>query len=217
MDLTVEGYFASRPDITPEMMEKARRLTEEKIRAYELKQARKACAMTQQEIAAKMGVSQKRVSDLENGNIGVVQVDTLRRYVAGLGGTLEINARLPQGTIPLACDTRLSRVRPRGGRGAASAPPPPGHRRCLGAAARPRPPMPPAPAPRCPATRARRYPAAPRIPVACGFLGKTGKAHQPDRRWGHLCYNDWPCGPIERRRKGTQAVCLRLAYGEKTR
>ena len=51
MDLTVEGYFASRPDITPEMMEKARRLTEEKIRAYELKQARKACAMTQQEIA----------------------------------------------------------------------------------------------------------------------------------------------------------------------
>ena len=102
MDLTVEGYFASRPDITPEMMEKARRLTEEKIRAYELKQARKACAMTQQEIAAKMGVSQKRVSDLENGNIGVVQVDTLRRYVAGLGGTLEINARLPQCTIPLA-------------------------------------------------------------------------------------------------------------------
>ena len=40
MDLTMEDYFAERPDITPEMMEKARRLTEEKIRAYELKQAR---------------------------------------------------------------------------------------------------------------------------------------------------------------------------------
>ena len=58
--------------------------------------------MTQREIAAKMGVSQKRVSDLENGNLDVVQVDTLRRYVAGLGGTLEINAKLPQGTIQLA-------------------------------------------------------------------------------------------------------------------
>ena len=34
MDLTMEDYFAERPDITPEMMEKARRLTEEKIRAY---------------------------------------------------------------------------------------------------------------------------------------------------------------------------------------
>ena len=102
MDLTMEDYFAERPDITPEMMEKARRLTEEKIRAYELKQARKACSMTQREIAAKMGVSQKRVSDLENRNLDVVQVDTLRRYVAGLGGTLEINAKLPQGTIQLA-------------------------------------------------------------------------------------------------------------------
>ena len=59
MDLTMEDYFAERPDITPEMMEKARRMTEETIRAYELKQARKACSMTQREIAAKMGVSQK--------------------------------------------------------------------------------------------------------------------------------------------------------------
>ena len=104
MDLTMEDYFAERPDITPEMMEKARRLTEEKIRAYELKQARKACSMTQREIAAKMGVSQKRVSDLENGNLDVVQVDPELNMlvIRGLGGTLEINAKLPQGTIQLA-------------------------------------------------------------------------------------------------------------------
>lgn len=100
-DLTPEKYIEMR-GITPAMMEEARRATEEKVRAYELKQARKACSMTQGDIAAKMGVSQKRVSDLENGNIDVVQVDTLRRYVAGLGGTLEINAKLPQGTIQLA-------------------------------------------------------------------------------------------------------------------
>lgn len=99
--LTIEEYFAKRTDITPEMMERARLATEAKIKGYELRQARKGCRMTQKELAAKMGVSQKRISDLENGDIDVMQVDTLRRYVASLGGTLEINAKLPEATIKL--------------------------------------------------------------------------------------------------------------------
>ncbi|BAK45004.1 helix-turn-helix domain-containing protein [Eggerthella sp. YY7918] len=99
--LTIEEYFSKRTDITPEMKERAHLLTEAKIKGYELQQARKACHITQKELAAQMGVSQKRISDLENGSIDVMQVDTLRRYIAGLGGTLEINAKLPQGTIQL--------------------------------------------------------------------------------------------------------------------
>lgn len=100
--LTIEEYFATRTGITPEMKEKAHLLTEAKIKGYELQQARKACRMTQKELAAKMGVSQKRISDLENGDIDVMQVDTLRRYIAGLGGTLEVNAVLPGCTICIA-------------------------------------------------------------------------------------------------------------------
>lgn len=99
--LTMDEYFRTR-QIPPEMMERARLATEAKIKGYELRQARKACRMTQKELAAKMGVSQKRISDLENGDIDVMQVDTLRRYVASLGGTLEINAKLPEATIKLA-------------------------------------------------------------------------------------------------------------------
>ena len=64
--LSIEEYFATRPDITPEMLEEGRLLVEAKIKGYELQQARKACGMTQKEVAAKMGVSQKRISDLEN-------------------------------------------------------------------------------------------------------------------------------------------------------
>ncbi|WP_172136984.1 helix-turn-helix domain-containing protein [Adlercreutzia sp. ZJ473] len=101
MSLSPEDYAAKR-EIPPELMREARQATEEKVRAYELKQARKACSMTQSEIAREMGVSQKRISDLENGQIGVVQVDTLRRYVAGLGGTLEVRAVLPHATIRIA-------------------------------------------------------------------------------------------------------------------
>lgn len=99
--LTIEEYFATRTDITPEMKEAAHLHTEAKIKGYELQQARKACHMTQKEVAAKMGVSQKRISDLENGSIDVMQVDTLRRYIASLGGTLEIKATLPEVSLDL--------------------------------------------------------------------------------------------------------------------
>ena len=57
--------------------------------------------MTQKEVAAKMGVSQKRISDLENGSIDVMQVETLRRYITSLGGTLEITAKLPGVSLEL--------------------------------------------------------------------------------------------------------------------
>ena len=79
--LSIEEFLETRPDITPEMLEEGRLLVEAKIKGYELQQARKACGMTQKEVAAKMGVSQKRISDLENGSIDVMQVETLRRYI----------------------------------------------------------------------------------------------------------------------------------------
>ena len=91
--LSIEEFLETRPDITPEMLEEGRLLVEAKIKGYELQQARKACGMTQKEVAAKMGVSQKRISDLENGSIDVMQVETLRRYITSLGGTLEITAK----------------------------------------------------------------------------------------------------------------------------
>lgn len=101
MALTIEEYLATRDDITPEMMERGRLAVEAKIKGYELQQVRKACRMTQKELAAKMGVSQKRISDLENGDVDVMQVDTLRRYIAALGGMLEITAKLSDETVKL--------------------------------------------------------------------------------------------------------------------
>ena len=59
------------------------------------------CGCTWEEVAAKMGVSQKRISDLENGSIDVMQVETLRRYITSLGGTLEITAKLPGVSLEL--------------------------------------------------------------------------------------------------------------------
>ena len=44
-----------------------------------------------------MGVSQKRVSVLESGDIAHVELDTLRRYLRSLGATLSVIATMPDG------------------------------------------------------------------------------------------------------------------------
>lgn len=72
--------------VSDEAMDAARAATEEKIRAYELREARKACGLTQEQVSERMGVGQKRVSAVETGKIDTLKVDTLRRYVAALGG-----------------------------------------------------------------------------------------------------------------------------------
>ena len=41
-----------------------------RMKAYELRQIRKSLGITQQQVAASMGVSQKRISDIESGRPG---------------------------------------------------------------------------------------------------------------------------------------------------
>lgn len=76
--------------------------TQEKIDAYQLAEARRARKMTQAELAQRMGVSQARVSELESGELGATRLDTLRRYVASLGGQLVVSAEWPDASLRLA-------------------------------------------------------------------------------------------------------------------
>jgi predicted transcriptional regulator len=62
------------------------------VRAHRLAEVRKRQHATQTELAARMGVSQSRVSDIERGKLGRSEVDTLAAYVAALGGKLKIVA-----------------------------------------------------------------------------------------------------------------------------
>lgn len=100
MALSFDDYAVGR-DISSELKEEALRATQEKIRTYNLMQARKSRDVTQAELSRDMGVSQKRISDIENGRLDLLKIDTLRRYIAALGGTLEISAHLPSGTVRL--------------------------------------------------------------------------------------------------------------------
>lgn len=94
--------YLNKRGITAEQMDVAREQTQTVIDAYNLREARKASNLTQVELAQAMGVSQNRVSRMENGDINAMSVDTLRRYVEALGGHMTLLADLPTGRISIA-------------------------------------------------------------------------------------------------------------------
>ena len=59
-------------------------------RGRQLAEMRQAAGYRQVEIAALMGISQARVSKIENGEIGTIEV--IAAFVRALGGTVEFTA-----------------------------------------------------------------------------------------------------------------------------
>ena len=97
---SLNSYLEKR-GITDEQMQRARRHTREYIDSYALREARKQSEMTQMELAKCMGVSQNRISRIENGDLAVMSLDAIRRYVEALGGSLSLVAHLPTGSVTL--------------------------------------------------------------------------------------------------------------------
>lgn len=66
----------------------------DQVQAYvmgcRLSQLREQAGLTQAQVAERMGISQPRVSQLENGDPRELMVATLDRYVAALGGRLRM-------------------------------------------------------------------------------------------------------------------------------
>ena len=71
-------------------------------RAWRLRELREQFDLTQVELAQQLAVSQNRVSTIERGDIDKAQVDTLRRYVEALGGTLTLEVRVGDDTFKIA-------------------------------------------------------------------------------------------------------------------
>ena len=69
-------------------------------RGYQLALLRKNTGLTQVQVAAAMGVSQARVSQIEHGK--VTEVDAIRGYVEALGGTVDVVARVGDWTVKVA-------------------------------------------------------------------------------------------------------------------
>lgn len=70
----------------------ARIRTQAYVLGFRLAQLRQELKLSQAEVAKRMGISQPRVSQLESGDVGQMEVDTLSRYVLALGGRLKLVA-----------------------------------------------------------------------------------------------------------------------------
>lgn len=79
-----------------EALTETRRMVDDFIDAWQLAQRRKGVALTQQEVAERMGITKARVSQIERGEVS--SVDVVARYVEAIGGQLELIARFPSGT-----------------------------------------------------------------------------------------------------------------------
>ena len=102
------NVYLEKRGITAEQMEDARQKTQTFIEAYSLKEARKASNMTQVQVAETIGVSQNRVSRMENGDMDAMSIDSLRRYIAALGGNLILVADLPSGEVTLVQRSKIA-------------------------------------------------------------------------------------------------------------
>jgi DNA-binding XRE family transcriptional regulator len=90
-----EQLYAAGVD-REEVQAGARRLLAE-ARGYQLAETRKQNSMTQKDIAARMGVSIARVSQIEHGE--VASLDVIARYVEALGGRLDLVADFGDHTV----------------------------------------------------------------------------------------------------------------------
>ena len=86
-------------DMAPERRERLENEARQDKASLLLAELRKLEGLTQVELAAKLGVRQSAVSQLEQQDD--MQISTLQRLVAALGGVLEITVRLPGGEYRL--------------------------------------------------------------------------------------------------------------------
>ncbi|WIY82520.1 helix-turn-helix domain-containing protein [Propionimicrobium sp. PCR01-08-3] len=91
MTRTLTEQLDRRP-IDEQVVEQIAEHMRKRVRAARLRELRDEQHITQKELANQLNVSQNRVSQIEIGEVDKAQVDTLRRYVEALGGTLTLEA-----------------------------------------------------------------------------------------------------------------------------
>jgi DNA-binding XRE family transcriptional regulator len=101
MAKTLEDLMRERPG-NPEVQAKHMERMLAEVRAYKLRELREMLAMTQTDVAETLDISQKRVSEIERGQVDLTKVDTLRRYAVALGGTLRVEVQVGEETFQIA-------------------------------------------------------------------------------------------------------------------
>ena len=87
--ITLADLEKLRPVNQPSVDAHKKRMLAE-MRAYRLKEIRESAGLTQQQLADRVGVTEKQVSKIENDNVANSKVSTLRSYLEALGGDMAV-------------------------------------------------------------------------------------------------------------------------------
>lgn len=90
----------------------ANMITAERIEEMLLRELRQALDLTQRQVAASLRIEQAAVSKMEKQTD--MYLSTLQRFIAAMGGQLDIVARFPKGTVRIkqfGTGKNVSRVR----------------------------------------------------------------------------------------------------------
>ena len=98
---TLEDVLAQRP-IDPKVLAEEVSAVEAQMSGYPLRQLRKSQGLSQEQLAERMGVSQRRVSAIERGKVDRSEVATIRSYVTALGGELKLVAQIGETSTLIA-------------------------------------------------------------------------------------------------------------------
>lgn len=98
----MSGHRAFREltrDITPERRERIDAMKRELLTGMPLNELRRARALTQQDLAETLQVTQPAVAKLEQR--ADIYVSSLRSYIEAVGGRLKIVAEFPEGEVAI--------------------------------------------------------------------------------------------------------------------
>lgn len=86
-----------KAEIPPERLMKIEERAEELLIQMALQDIRQTRSITQQELAQMLNINQAALSKMEHQTD--IRVSTLRRILAGMGGTLKLVAQFPDGEV----------------------------------------------------------------------------------------------------------------------
>jgi predicted XRE-type DNA-binding protein len=102
----IRAEAVARGRVDPARAEATRKEMHDAVQAQRLADIRKAHGHARQaDVAALMGVSQARVSKLENGDLSHTELGTLQSYVSALGGSLRVVADFGECMVDLTNST----------------------------------------------------------------------------------------------------------------
>jgi DNA-binding XRE family transcriptional regulator len=92
-----DGFEKLESKMRPESLARAKSRAKEMMAEMLLSELRHAAGLTQEELAAALGIKQPSLSQLESQED--MQISSLRRLIRALGGELELIAHMPGGAI----------------------------------------------------------------------------------------------------------------------